>query len=368
MTSLYILFSCLTDPLFYKGIVRVCVYKLKQRLGYPRSRCLLHPLMPDVPASDPSFSTNVPVDLVYSWVDGNDPDYLALRNSWLEKHPSLQKANQIHARYIDNKELKLSLRTVERYLPWVNRIFIITNGQVPDWLDIQHPKIRMVNIDDVFPSPDCLPSFNSHAIEFQLHRIPELSEHFLYCCDDMMFGAPCTKEDFFRFDADGMGKLRLTCANNIIPPVWYLLSGQSLRYPFRAAWGNLKYTLEHRYPGYKIHYYLIHQAVPLRKSLMQAAATQYPELYERVSHSRFRAASDIPPIGFTAYMAIMENQALWCNQSNYCCNNLEDLKQHLMGTRAKLLCLNDLSDGSDVCEQLKNESFCNEPSSFEKKT
>jgi len=71
-------------------------------------------------------------------------------------------------------------------MPWVRNIYIVTNGQVPLWLNTSHPKIRMVSHKEIFKWPDHLPTFNSLAIESHLHRISGISDHFIYFNDDMM--------------------------------------------------------------------------------------------------------------------------------------------------------------------------------------
>ena len=45
--------------------------------------------------------------------------------------------------------------------------------------------------------PDALPTFNSHAIESALHRVPDLAEHFVYLNDDFFLGRPLGPETFF---------------------------------------------------------------------------------------------------------------------------------------------------------------------------
>ncbi|MEJ8569371.1 stealth conserved region 3 domain-containing protein [Elongatibacter sediminis] len=132
------------------------------------------------------------IDAVYTWVDGGDPEFCrALR-------AAAPEAGAFDARqhlYECNDELRYSLRSVERHLPWIRRIHLVTNGQKPDWL-IMGDKIRLVPHRAVFPDPRVLPTFNSHAIELNLHRIPDLSAKFLYLNDDLFVGRP-TSEDVF---------------------------------------------------------------------------------------------------------------------------------------------------------------------------
>lgn len=92
-------------------------------------------------------------------------------------------------RFADHDELLYSLRSVDEHMPWVRYVWIVTNGQTPSWLNLTHPKIRMVDHKDIFKWPEHLPTFNSLAIEAHIHLIPGLSEHFIYFNDDMMLAS-----------------------------------------------------------------------------------------------------------------------------------------------------------------------------------
>ena len=100
-------------------------------------------------------------------------------------------------RFADNEELKYSLRSVEKFVPWVRKIFIVTNGQIPSWLDINHPRIKLVTHEEIFVNKSHLPTFSSPAIESHIHRIPGLSKKFIYMNDDVFFGAPVWPDDFY---------------------------------------------------------------------------------------------------------------------------------------------------------------------------
>ncbi len=84
-------------------------------------------------------------------------------------------------RYRDYGLLRYWFRSVERFAPWVNRMFFVTCGQKPEWLDENNPRLRLVNHADYIPAA-CLPTFQSNTIELNLHRIPDLSERFVLLC------------------------------------------------------------------------------------------------------------------------------------------------------------------------------------------
>ena len=145
------------------------------------------------------------IDLVYLWVDGSDPEWQARRSAFTGKGLDNTEAN-CKGRYSDNGELRYNLRAVEKYAPWIRRIFIVTDDQTPDWLDTSNPRVVMVRQRDILPEIS-QPCFNSSLIEHFLYKIPELSEHFLYANDDTFINKPVTPEMFFA--PDGLPIVRL---------------------------------------------------------------------------------------------------------------------------------------------------------------
>lgn len=146
------------------------------------------------------------IDLVYLWVDGNDPKWQAKHDAVVGKTVASSSVN-CKGRYADNDELKFSLRSAALYAPWIRKIFIVTDNQVPKWLDTGNSKIQIVDHTDILP-PESLPCFNSSLIEQFLHRIPGLSERFLYANDDMLFNRPVTPSDFYA--PDGLPYMRFS--------------------------------------------------------------------------------------------------------------------------------------------------------------
>eukprot|EP01029_Cantina_marsupialis_P028316 TRINITY_DN775_c0_g8_i1.p1 TRINITY_DN775_c0_g8~~TRINITY_DN775_c0_g8_i1.p1 ORF type:complete len:956 (-),score=249.19 TRINITY_DN775_c0_g8_i1:43-2514(-) len=100
-------------------------------------------------------------------------------------------------RFRDNNELIYSIRSIEHFAPWIRNIYLVTNGQIPSWIDLDHPRIRLVTHEEIFPDSSVLPVYSSPAIEANLHNIKGLSERFLYFNDDVMLGAEVWPEDFY---------------------------------------------------------------------------------------------------------------------------------------------------------------------------
>lgn len=163
------------------------------------------------------------IDLVYLWVDGSDPKWLEKKQLYTSETSETTgtrgttdntdntdttdntEANN-KGRYINNDELRYSLRSVEKYVPWVRKIFIVTDSQHPEWLKLEHPAIQIVDHKEILP-PEALPCFNSSVIEYYLYRIPGLADHFLFANDDMFFHKKLSPGYFF--DKEGMPYIRL---------------------------------------------------------------------------------------------------------------------------------------------------------------
>uniref|UniRef100_H3ACN5 N-acetylglucosamine-1-phosphotransferase subunits alpha/beta n=1 Tax=Latimeria chalumnae TaxID=7897 RepID=H3ACN5_LATCH len=102
------------------------------------------------------------------------------------------------SRFEDNEELRYSLRSIERHAPWVRHVFIVTNGQIPSWLNLDNPRVTIVtHKQEIFKNESHLPTFSSPAIESHIHRIPGLSQKFVYLNDDVMFGKDVWPDDFY---------------------------------------------------------------------------------------------------------------------------------------------------------------------------
>lgn len=232
------------------------------------------------------FDVNVPIDVVYTWVDGADPDWVATKREALVNRgesPGTDDSDDA-ARFRSHDELKFSLRSLEVYAPWVRKIYIVTAGQRPAWLNDEHPKIQLIDHRDIFTDPSVLPVFNSHAIESQLHHIPGLAEHYLYLNDDVFFGRPVSKDLFFQ--RNGMSKFFLSTA----------MVGLGPRHPdepaFVQAAKNNREFLGGVFESTVTHHFQPAPHPQLRSSLEHMEQT-HPEEFARVSASAFRSPEDI---------------------------------------------------------------------------
>jgi hypothetical protein len=140
------------------------------------------------------------IDLVYTWVDGNDPVWRALKARYMGKPQSEAKADDEqwgdNTRYRNMEEIVYSLRSVRRYAPWIRNVYIvITDGQQLPAAVLADPGVVVVPYSTIMPA-EILPSFCSNSIEAYLHRIPGLAEIFIYSNDDYLFWKPTSPEYF----------------------------------------------------------------------------------------------------------------------------------------------------------------------------
>jgi hypothetical protein len=150
-----------------------------------------------------SNQTKNPIDIVYLWVNGKDDEWRAKREKHARvlaaaDHDSVAIFGNVEGRYRDNDELRFSLRALEKFFPQHGHIYIVTDGQVPDWFQASN-HITLVDHHQLIPH-SALPTFDSGNIESYIHHIPGLSERYFYLNDDVFFGAPVCLDDWFYED------------------------------------------------------------------------------------------------------------------------------------------------------------------------
>jgi Stealth protein CR2, conserved region 2/Stealth protein CR3, conserved region 3/Stealth protein CR4, conserved region 4/Stealth protein CR1, conserved region 1 len=286
-------------------------------------------------SSDVTFD----IDMVFSWVDGSDPEFRARRAAQMSEHV-VGEGDEAEARIRQIDELKYALRSVNMFAPWVRRIFIATDSVLPAWL-AEHPKITIVRATEHFSDPAALPTYNSHAIESQLQNVPQLAEHFLYSNDDMFFGRPLKASMFF---SPG-GVTRFIEAKTRI--------GLGANDPTRSGFENAarvnRELLFERF-GQVITRHLEHTAVPLRKSVLRKMEREFPGEFARTQASAFRSSTDISVTNsFYHYYALLTGRAVQQEKAKVLYVNtttregLDLLPELRKMRRYHFFCLNDSS-------------------------
>ena len=234
------------------------------------------------------FTVTEPIDVVYTWVDGSDPAWLARKAAAQEEY--YRRTGMLHAlaandsRFTSRDELRYSMRSLDMYADWVRHVYLVTDGQVPEWLDTSHPRLTVVTHEELFGQRGMLPTFNSHAIESQLHRIEGLSEHYLYLNDDVFFGRPVSPSLFFH--SNGIAQFYLSSAKVGLSAA----SGRDM--PVMSAGKNNRDLVAKMFDR-TISNKFQHVPHALRRTVMLDMEQDFPADFERTAASQFRNHEDI---------------------------------------------------------------------------
>ncbi|WP_339675113.1 stealth conserved region 3 domain-containing protein [uncultured Zhongshania sp.] len=241
------------------------------------------------------------VDVVYTWVNDQDPDWSRLRrfeSRRLSDDVSWHESVNSNARFSNRWEIYYSIRSLKKYASWVNRIYIVTNCEVPQ--RILNLGVVVVSHEDIFPDLNCLPNFNSRAIESCLHKIEGLSEYFLYLNDDFFLASHSAIDDFY--SADGVV--------SVFPSKHDIeYDGKNLRpVDYAAIKAGLELSKAYNFlPKKKLH----HAPYVLRRSVLFEIEDKYESEVNVTRANKFKQKNDFPlATTFFAYYAIATGRGL----------------------------------------------------------
>ena len=293
------------------------------------------------------------------------------------------------ARFRDYGFLKYWFRGVEKFAPWVRKIHFVTSGQKPEWLDESNPKLHLVHHKDYIPA-QFLPTFNSVVIEYYLHKIPGLAEHFVYFNDDFYIINAIGTERFFR---NGLPCDIAAFLYNPSWSQWYRTLKNSIaiinRYfdkkeviaRYHDKWFDKSYGSKARW-NYLLKLYskfiplrTPHNAQPYLKSTFEEVWAVAEKELIQASYNRFRAPTDYTPELFRTWQICRGNFEPY--------NTYRDTKMFPLMLRPKqairaiygqsysLVCLNDnvhIRNYAQVMENIRIafEHILSDKSSFER--
>ncbi len=328
------------------------------------------------------------IDIVVTWVDMDDPKWQEEFAQYATKRR--QEANSVSkARFRDYGFLRYWFRGIEKFAPWVRTIHFVTSGQKPAWLDETNSKLHLVSHHDFIPQ-EFLPTYNSVVIERYMHRIPGLSEHFVYFNDDFYIIRPIRPERFFQ---GGLPCDIATMQYNPSWSQWYRRIKNNVRLINRHF--DKKQVMQRHYdkwfhPSYgsrRLWNYLLkpygkfitlrtpHNAQPYLRSTFDKVWQAEGDELTRTSVNRFRAQDDYTPELFRMWQI--------CEGNFHPYNTYADTKMFPLMIRSgqavraireqaySLVCLNDnvnIRNYEQVMERLKAafESILPERCTFEK--
>lgn len=254
---------------------------------------------------------NFPIDVVFTWVNDNDL-------KWKEKFHYFKNCESINhgrfaldkARFSNHEELKFSIESVLKNIPWVRNIFIVTDNQHPSWLknrECFNKKIIIVDHKEIIKK-EYLPTFNSHVIEAHLHLINGLSENFIYFNDDVFVARPLPPGHFFK--ANGLTSLFIS--NKSIKG----MLARGVETPTLTASLIGSSLLQHDF-NVIVDRPLVHTYIPLKKRYFSLAWEKYEYQINQFLHSRFRGKNDLNLASFLVpWLMYLEGDA--CFQTDIC--------------------------------------------------
>ncbi len=300
------------------------------------------------------------IDFVITWVDGSDPEWQAAYKKWLPANTEGLDVSE--ARYRDWGLLQYWFRGVEKFAPWVRKIHFVTNGQIPSWLNVNHPKLHLVNHKDIMPS-EALPTFNSNAIEMNIGKIEGLSENFVYFNDDVFLVGDVTPDYFFKNglpNDTAVTRYKNTqggVMNGIVNKNVDIINNHFCKYVVM-----LRYFWKWFWPGYGVHqlrdnflslvksnfisFYEPHSALPLQKHTIEDMWDLYQEELSETTNHRFRSNNDYSPWLFRYWRLCKgEFNPIWqFSSSSYFINIMEEfnqVKDAILCDKTKLVVIND---------------------------
>ncbi|THA23876.1 sugar phosphotransferase [Streptomyces sp. RKND-216] len=311
-----------------------------------------------------------PVDVVYTWVDGEEPAMRRKRAHYKGLGTADILDKEVNAsRYTSHDELKYSLRSLQMHADFVRHVYVVTDGQKPDWLDDEADGITVVDHRDIFPA-DVLPVFNSHAIETRLHHIPGLSDHYLYFNDDVFVGRRVTPEHFFH----GSGAMRV--------PVSPLKIGVGKPHAEETATNsaskNVRRLIRQRFGRITTNNFM-HTPLPQQRETLRELEQMFAEDVARTTATRFRSPQDIAMTAPLLYQYALLTGKGCAASFNFRYVNIsrEDADRRLDDLRRRrrfdFFCLNDVDVPAEERDAVLGrmhaflEDYFPFPSTFEKK-
>lgn len=240
------------------------------------------------------------IDIVVTWVDGNDPEWQA---RYRQYNQNVEEGGESLIRFRDWGLLKYWFRGIEKFAPWVRKVHFVTSGERPEWLNLECSKLNWVKHEEFIPA-EYLPTFNSNAIEANFHRIEGLSESFIYFNDDVFLIKEAKATDFFKkglacdYGVMSAGTVIHMAVNNLIVIGKNFDKHTVMKQNF-SKWFSLKYGFKVLnnillYPWRDFSGFIDpHVAFSFNKSSFEEVWGAAPETIDATCRRRFRSSDDI---------------------------------------------------------------------------
>jgi hypothetical protein len=268
------------------------------------------------------------IDMVFTYCDGTDPEFIKKKEMYLkkgnEKNPTI--------RYLNVYEIKYSVKSVLKFIPWINMIYIVTNNQIPPIEP--NSKIKIIDHTEIIPEK-YLPTFNSDVIESFMHNIPNLTEIFMYNNDDFMHANYIKMNDIIKDN-------KLIIRNK--PD--YMINMNKCEYLKRIYLTSKLFYNKNS----KIKLINNHHTKILRKSTMKYIELNYPKLLHELRINKTRNDNYIQYLFFCINIDnIIYNNIILLHSKDvleihFTDKNYDDNSfKKVLEKRPKFLCLNDMN-------------------------
>lgn len=329
------------------------------------------------------------IDFVVPWVNGNDTKWQAKKKKYALNNDQLNEDDgNSNVRFRDYGTLKYVFRSIDQYTPWVHKVYLITDKQVPEWLNCTNEKVEIIDHTQIIDSK-FLPVFNSNVIDWNIDNIPNLSEYFVYFNDDTLINKSLKPVDFFKNGKPRDSRLytdlipssnfdHIVVNNDILINKWL-----HRRWPIskKGLWNksyslkrikNLIFLLQIKKSGV-IGYIEPHGPISFTKSAFQETKRIWSLQINQVYSHRFRSEKDVSIWLVRHYQLESGNFEPISDRSNYYndLNNIDKIKYYMLKSKSNTICINDDSKIANYSIKVKKinqilEMKFPKKSSFEK--
>ena len=248
------------------------------------------------------------IDLVMTWAGLNDDEERLKQRNEFKPDDIKDDVN----RFADNGELLIGIRHAMKQR-WLRRIYIVYPEicSLPpenilekiagaEWQE----KIVFVPDSEILPKK-AMPSFSSHPVEANFHRIYGLSERFIYTCDDSWLVGDIDITTFFS-----------SGANSVALPMYSRNLSERSSNKHDVACSNTLHCLKYEFGEEQTYKYHHHNAIPLTKTGFIRTWELFRNQLGHTSHSKFRANSDIHPTNLVLNTMSAHGLAKWVPSKN----------------------------------------------------
>lgn len=273
------------------------------------------------------------IDIVYTYVDAQDPSWRAM---YEETFDNLEYDAK---RYETHDELKFSLRSVNQFMPWVHKIYIVSNCAKPQWLN-DSSRIVWVDHSEIVTNTNLIPMFNSHAIESYLHKIPNLSENFIYFNDDILVNKQVDKSFFYKHK-----NISINFCEQYDSVFWdFDTITDSIGYKYACK--NVQTILYDKFK-YIPRYLMQHAPHSLKKSVLYELENLFYYQFDIVRKNKIRSIDDINILSFLyPHYSLLKGQSIHFTARTAIIRELNFEKIINNNYKYQFLCLNEYNESN----------------------